>query len=189
MQHERATSVAVLALALAIGCGDGDNTSPTSDGGTDAAVPDGGGFVGCQSAGDCDDGKVCNGMEVCGSDGVCAAGVAVEDGVSCTTQSGADGQCIGGLCAPPDCGNGVVDGTEDCDDGQDGDPDDGCRDDCTFSCEVAADCDDGNPCNGSEACDDGSHACVAGVDVADGTTCGTGMVCLAGQCMARDVRR
>ena len=44
------------------------------------------------------------------------------------------GVCSGGLCASPGCGNDVVDSGEECDDGQNGDNDDGCRDDCTFSC-------------------------------------------------------
>ncbi|MBN1654450.1 MAG: DUF4215 domain-containing protein [Deltaproteobacteria bacterium] len=40
--------------------------------------------------------------------------------------------------ALPTCGNGLVDEGEECDDGQNGDDDDGCRDDCNTSCRNAA---------------------------------------------------
>lgn len=39
---------------------------------------------------------------------------------------------------PPTCGNGLVDEGEQCDDGQNGDDNDGCRDDCNYSCRNAA---------------------------------------------------
>ena len=51
---------------------------------------------------------------------------------------------------PPGCGDGLVALTEECDDGNDVEGD-GCDADCTYSCHVAADCDDGNVC-GEEVC-------------------------------------
>jgi cysteine-rich repeat protein len=46
-------------------------------------------------------------------------------------------------CVPPECGNGETEHPEHCDDGKNGDDLDGCRDDCTFTCEdPQADCSD-----------------------------------------------
>jgi hypothetical protein len=78
-----------------------------------------------------------------------------------------------------------VDPGEDCDDGRNGDPDDGCRDDCTYTCTEPADCDDGDDCNGTESCDTGMHTCTAGTPLADGTVCETSprSICLDGSCV------
>lgn len=42
-------------------------------------------------------------------------------------------------------------------------------------------CDDGNPCNGTETCQ--NDQCAAGSPVADGTSCATAKVCRAGACV------
>lgn len=95
--------------------------------------------------------------------------------------------------APPAdamCGNGVREGSEDCDFGADNGADTGCETDCTFSCADQAACDDGNPCNGSETCDAvtvNGHAgqtCAAGTALPDGDACGSGMICVAEACVA-----
>ncbi len=86
----------------------------------------------------------------------------------------------------PRCGNAVVEGTEACDDGND-QSGDGCEVDCSFSCDNTSPetgnvkCDDGNLCNGPETCSD-NHACVAGMNQADGFGCDTGKICIAGAC-------
>jgi hypothetical protein len=72
---------------------------------------------------------------------------------------------------PAACGNNVVDEGEDCDDGRNGDPDDGCTDECTFSCENAADCDDNEICNGDETCNLDTHTCGAGTPPPEGALC------------------
>jgi cysteine-rich repeat protein len=60
--------------------------------------------------------------------------------------------CSSGGCIASHCGDAIVDpGTETCDDGNTEDGD-GCDSDCTRTCEHAADCDDGNFCNGAETC-------------------------------------
>ena len=84
------------------------------------------------------------------------------------------------------CGNGVVEGTEQCDDGNDVSGD-GCEADCTFSCDNTTDmgnakCDDANPCNGVEACGD-NHVCAPGKPSVDGDTCGSGKICVASACV------
>jgi cysteine-rich repeat protein len=80
----------------------------------------------------------------------------------------------------PVCGNGVVEGEEQCDDGND-DDDDGCTRKCKYSCEDDDDCDDGNSCNGEEVCDD--HVCDdSDPDLDDGESCGDGKECVDGEC-------
>lgn len=82
------------------------------------------------------------------------------------------------------CGDGVIEGHEQCDDGN-GTPGDGCEPDCTFTCQVNADCDDGDPCSGTETCNTTLHRCVAGTPEADGTACtyqGMSTVCVSGRC-------
>ncbi|MBI5499911.1 MAG: hypothetical protein HY907_06685 [Deltaproteobacteria bacterium] len=72
------------------------------------------------------------------------------DGDSTEGGDGRDADDTEGGDAVPRCGDGTVDLTEECDDGNDAEGD-GCDGDCTYSCHAAADCDDGNPC-GSELC-------------------------------------
>ncbi|MBN1769672.1 MAG: DUF4215 domain-containing protein [Deltaproteobacteria bacterium] len=86
---------------------------------------------------------------------------------------------------PVECGDGNVDPGEDCDDGNDI-PGDGCEPDCTWTCELDADCDDADVCNGTEHCDTASHTCAAGTPAPDGTACtqplGDPGICRAGSC-------
>ncbi len=47
------------------------------------------------------------------------------------------------VCVLPECGNGEREAQEQCDDGKNGDDQDGCRDDCSFSCQdPGSDCSD-----------------------------------------------
>jgi cysteine-rich repeat protein len=86
----------------------------------------------------------------------------------------------------PKCGNGVVEGTEACDDAN-MTSGDGCEADCSFSCDNASgmgdmQCDDANPCNGLETCGD-NHACAPGKPADDGFICAKDKICLAGACV------
>jgi cysteine-rich repeat protein len=103
-------------------------------------------------------------------------------GTGATTAGGDTGGSGGGT---PVCGDGVVTPPELCDDGNmiNGD---GCQNDCSFSCTKGtsqgdAKCDDKDPCNGVETCND-NHACVSGKAPDPGTSCGTGKVCKNGAC-------
>jgi cysteine-rich repeat protein len=72
------------------------------------------------------------------------------------------------------CGNGIVEGGEECDDG-DFDSRNGCSPLCRFSCMDDSDCDDGNDCNGRETCGtvENNHACNNDVPpLNDGEPCG-----------------
>ncbi|UJR84466.1 putative metal-binding motif-containing protein [Sandaracinus amylolyticus] len=171
--------------AGSVGCGDDDG------GGTDAGVEDAaqgqdGSVPACSEDSECDDGDPCNGAETCGASG-CTEGTAGEDGTACD----ADGDeatadlCVAGECGATRCGDGYADEStaEECDDGNDVSGD-GC-DDCRFSCDEDADCDDDIECNGTETCSD-AHVCELGEPLADETACAAGTgTCTEGVCLAR----
>jgi len=136
----------------------------------------------CAADADCDDGGACNGGETCSPDThACVDGADLPDGTDC----GGGRVCRAGACADASCGNAQVEGKERCDDGN-AVPGDGCENDCTWSCEQDADCDDGLSCDGAETC--AAHVCQAGVPPAEGTVCdrdgdgATRDLCLAGIC-------
>jgi cysteine-rich repeat protein len=80
------------------------------------------------------------------------------------------------------CGNGVVDDTEDCDEGMNNGVSGGsCTAFCQFTCSVDINCDDKDTCNGAEKCVD--HACKPGTAADDGTTCGSAKLCRGGTCV------
>ncbi|MCA9605704.1 MAG: hypothetical protein KC619_08925 [Myxococcales bacterium] len=161
-------------------CGDGvvDSGEACDDGNTtafDGCEPDCS-FT-CEADTECDDGRVCNGAETCGaSSHVCEPGTPADDGTTCSTPEITDGVCVttptGPTCVGAGCGNGVLDGSEQCDDMNDVAAD-GCEADCTFSCEADADCDDGMFCSGVETCDTTTHVCQPGTspDCSDGDDC------------------
>lgn len=150
-------------------CGDGivdeeadEQCDDGNDVGGDGCEP-GACVYSCAADTQCDDDNPCNGEESCNTeDHVCERGELPPDETPCTREGGEEGICsASGRCAPAGCGNSVVEGDEECDDGNDADGD-GCDTDCTFSCTDDSDCDDGDACNGEETCDTGTHTCDAG---------------------------
>jgi cysteine-rich repeat protein len=108
------------------------------------------------------------------------------DGFDASTEVPADAGPDGVPDAEPDggpeCGNGEVEGDEQCDDGNDVDGD-GCDSDCTYSCAGDEDCLDDNECNGAEICDADTHACSEGTPLEDGHLLDVGpprIICLDG---------
>ncbi len=91
---------------------------------------------------------------------------------------------LNALPPEPHCGNGRPEGDEECDDGNEDDSD-GCRRDCTFTCNQDDECRDDNPCNGDETCDIQSHRCLATQNRENGFVCGTDprYVCVEGSCL------
>jgi|GEM_PF-3118625 len=81
-----------------------------------------------------DDGLACT-ADTCANG---TAGHVSTAGLPCKTDAGLpanDGWCTaGGACNANTCGDTYKSSTEACDDGADGDPNDGCKDDCTFTC-------------------------------------------------------
>ncbi|MBZ0118283.1 MAG: hypothetical protein K8H88_14875, partial [Sandaracinaceae bacterium] len=81
----------------------------------------------------------------------CGTGAPPAMGSTCVGSGGAEGTCQSMVCVPAGCGNSVVDGGEECDDGNAADGD-GCTRMCRFTCSADGDCSDGNACNGLERC-------------------------------------
>jgi cysteine-rich repeat protein len=111
-----------------------------------------------------DDGLFCNGVEFCDFVADCqSTGDPCPVGTICSESTG--------TCdVAADCGNGLLEPGEECDDGNtlDGDC---CSSTCTFE-PVGSACEDGEFCNGAETCD-GAGVCQPGlpVDCDDGVTC------------------
>jgi cysteine-rich repeat protein len=79
------------------------------------------------------------------------------------------------------CGNGMIDGAEQCDEGDaNGGPNARCTTLCVWACLESPECSDNDPCNGEETCTD--HRCTIGTELADGTTCGTDKLCRNAAC-------
>ena len=138
----------------------------------------------------CDDGNPCNGSETCmavtvsGQAGQkCTTGVSEANGTAC----GSGNICVGGMCVAPTCGDGFIEGQEQCDDGVlNGTVGDGCTMGCKYVCQnAAADC--GTP----PACQmwtcTAQHTCAAVADTGlNNMSCGTmtGYVCKNGSCVS-----
>lgn len=85
---------------------------------------------------------------------------------------GSTGMCRMGSCVPAGCGNGTIEGTEQCDDGNMTD-DDGCTQECRYTCDEDADCSDNDACTGAETCTLATHTCTnpANIDCNDSNDC------------------
>jgi len=110
------------------------------------------------------------------------------NGMSC----GGSNVCNNGSCSAPGavCGNGVTETGEDCDFGSGNGAGTGCETNCKFSCTKSPNsCDDGNACNGAETCNTVTvmnktgQKCAAGSPLTNGTSCGTGKICLSQSCV------
>lgn len=131
----------------------------------------------------------CN-VATCTADHRCAtAPDSTKDGQAC----GAGLLCKTGACIAPGatCGNGVLEGGEDCDLGAGNGPGTGCETICKFSCTgvgTKGSCVDMNACHDAPTCTAVSvsgkpaQKCVNGGGKADGVTCGVGSICLAAVC-------
>lgn len=117
-----------------------------------------------------------SGLQACGGDDDSSSGGKGGSGAT-------DGSTGGSAGATAQCGNGTVEGSEECDDNNltSGD---GCDNDCGFTCSAGdTKCDDGNACTGTETCG-GDHKCVAGTPLNEGDSCGDGLVCVSGNCVS-----
>ena len=99
--------------------------------------------------------------------------------------------CNGGACIAPGavCGNGTLEGGEDCDFGGSNGPGTGCENNCKFSCTKNPDsCVDINACHDAPTCTTVSvngktgQKCSTGATKSDGAVCGVGSICLGGIC-------
>lgn len=140
--------------------------------------------ISCEDDEECDDFNACNGTESCTGEHICKSGVELEDGEPCGPQA----SCISGVCLQDVCGNAIVQGDEECDDG-DLTNDNGCTTDCLFTCistELDRDCSNLDPCVGSKHCNDLHHRCEGGEPLDDQTACdfdGEDGWCISGVCV------
>lgn len=178
-------------------CKMGVCTQPVCGNGVVERGEDCDGGVGCKAdchwqcvdaATDCAAAPACN-MEQCTAQHTCqAVADSSQDGQAC----GTGGTCSSGTCQTSGavCGDGVVQGSEQCDFGSGNGPGTGCETSCTFSCSSSTQCADANPCNGAETCSsvtvngNTGQKCAAGTPEADGTSCGPAKICLAQACVA-----
>lgn len=179
---EQTADVQTYDLTIEISAPSETTGASSSDAGSEQAIA----IVGkaCRDDDDCGDGNVCNGAERCVKF-ACSPGEFASDGEACEVEGEQPSVCRDGNCLPSRCGDGVTDERleESCDDAN-GSNGDGCNQNCAFSCTEAADCDDGNVCNGAESCDEALHTCVAGAKVDGDVSCGEGLTCRDGRCVS-----
>ena len=193
MAEDCASEVCTMGTCAAPLCTDGVKNGDETDIDCGATCPAQCGLnEGCVFNGDCVSG-LCNGVTCaptcsdlvlnntetdvdCGGPSCLPCGDNKVCGVASDCQSGV---CQSGSCSTPSCGDGVTNGSEECDDG---DADD--TDACLSSCELAA-CGDGVIQQGFEACDDGDtmsgNGCSMTCTIEPGFACaGAPSVCAAG---------
>ena len=111
---------------------------------------------------------ICTGPLTCNGEGACfdgAEGTACQEDYECIS-----GECDGGYCSPPSCGNAEVQVGEDCDDGNTLDDGNGCAEDCKRN-DV---CGNGITESLYEVCDDGNTT--------DGDYCSADCQSITGLC-------
>ncbi|MBN1655134.1 MAG: DUF4215 domain-containing protein [Deltaproteobacteria bacterium] len=122
----------------------------------------------CKTDADCEDLDPCDGEERCTEDHIC---VPVADVMSDGEPCGANASCYDGECVEHLCGDGITQGDEQCDDGNDEDGD-GCTKECLFTCEPSS-YDESviNDCNPTAVCNEETHMWEGGDPLPDGTVC------------------
>jgi len=157
-------------------CDDGNNIE---DDGCDSNC-----IFNCKSDTDCAGEKdVCSGSGLKCDTGTnkCVAGT---DKAANDTKCGDNSWCYEGKCYALECNNGIKQGNEECDDGNDDDAD-GCTKKCTYTCgssvgaKIAL-----NLCDYASKCDEKTHTWIKGSPMADNTSCNRGAgYCLNGVCV------
>ncbi len=173
---------------VAAKCGDGIVTAPEECDDGNAVNGDGCDtdcMFSCKSSDptrNCTPKDACMGQGTCNdTTHVCSPGTALGDGTMCGTGHG---YCKGGVCTTPNCGNGIVEPGEDCDDGGlNGTKNDGCSSTCHWVCvNPATDCGTPPVCEKFQCTT--AHLCQAVPDSSqNGNACGSNLVCKDGGCI------
>ncbi len=168
-------------------CGTGD-ARLICLGGLCAVSRCGDGFVDTATGERCESGSGCDPSTctyVCMTDDDCAVASDCVTSGGCDTSThtcqtmlldggcGDGGTCSTGLCVASGCGDGLLEGAEECDDGNAVNGD-GCDNDCTYSCHDDTECNHGDLCTGTRCV---GHMCTAPVAM----TCASNR-CYAGAC-------
>ncbi len=126
----------------------------------------------CTAGTQCSDSNVCT-LDQCNANKCANPADTSQNGKACTVGS-VTGVCAAGACVPASCGDGIVNGNDQCDKAaQNGVPGSGCSASCTFECANNAACSDNNPCTGTEVCANitGGKTCQPGTPLAKGAVC------------------
>lgn len=175
MSYRSVARILTFAIALfAFACADDVETSGAGTNNTSVADAGDGFDVGEEPDPICGDGvlttaigEVCDDGNTDDGDGCAADCSAIEDGYTCPVE--------GSRCVTADCGDGVVEGDEVCDDGTNAGEYEGCAANCT----PGPFCGDGEVFEGEEECDDGTNDGSYGtcrVDCTRAPYCGDGIV-------------
>ena len=110
---------------------------------------------------------------------------------SSTSTSGGGSGNGGGGAGGSSCGDGKIEGMEQCDLGTANGSGMGCDSSCAFDCMADADCNKmANPCIGTATCVSATvqgqmvKQCMAGTPLAQGASCGTNLFCVSMNCVA-----
>jgi cysteine-rich repeat protein len=181
-------------------CDDGANNGTSTDGCTKSCT-----FVcvSTDSTRNCTPADACAGKGTCNdTTHTCTPGTPLGNGTTCggstgdggAADGGVSGICQGGVCTAAACGDGVLEGSEQCDWGSKNAAGAGCELDCKFSCAKSPDsCVTTDLCAGTNACatvsapsgaTGGGQMCVKGTPPANGTKCGANNAgtCQGGSC-------
>lgn len=133
---------------------------------------------------DCTPADECNGQATCNDTTHLCGPRTPKNNFSPCGPTGSKTQCIDGVCSH--CGDKVKDPGEECDFG-DRTNGDGCEYNCKFTC-VASDptrnCHAVDVCFADGTCNPNTHKCSPIQPAPAGKSCGTGMNCVAGTCVA-----
>jgi len=182
----------VAAIGLGTACSLSLFSDPPADGGVDAADVDGevpGPDADADADADADEDAAADADADGDGDADADDDSGADADADVDDDSGADGDVEDDIPeVVPVCGNTVVEGDEECDDGN-FEALDGCNNECRFTCHNAAECDDGDQCTSDLCAIAGTgqlclNSITSGATCDDSNPCSSGDTCSAtGECL------